>query len=98
MCGRAAQTAIATQIAAASFGVPRASRANDVAAQGHTTDSVDSSRSTGKLGNGDRDNYNMSPGMDAAVMWMENGELKMDRKVYVPLYLLYRLRIVSRLT
>lgn len=30
-----------------------------------------------------KDNFNMSPGMSAAVIWMDDGELKMDKKVYV---------------
>lgn len=83
MCGRFAQTTNATHVAASSFGVSRASKASDISAHGRNSDSVDDfSSKSGELGNGDRDNYNMSPGMDAAVIWMENGELKMDRKVW----------------
>ena len=33
------------------------------------------------LEEGSRDNYNMSPGMDASVIWMEDGEFKVDQKV-----------------
>jgi hypothetical protein len=79
MCGRAAQTATTTRVAAATFGVSRPDKAADVPSKGQDTDMVDSSSS----GDGDRDNYNLSPGMDAAVIWIEHGELKMDRKVYV---------------
>jgi hypothetical protein len=97
MCGRAAQTGNTTQIVANSFGVSRSSGANDVSIQGGNANMLDSSRNAGNLRNIDRDNYNMSPGMDAAVIWMENGELKMDRKVYVsvqpdPLYSLRKFR------
>lgn len=99
MCGRFAQTTNATHVAASSFGVSRASKASDISAHGRNSDSVDDfSSKSGELGNGDRDNYNMSPGMDAAVIWMENGELKMDRKVYVRLYPSVSIAQVSLLT
>lgn len=83
MCGRAAQTAHAIQFAANFFGVPpgnpnsstRESRNLPPEAQG---DAKHESLSSGKE---HRDNYNLSPGMDATVIWLENGELKMDRKV-----------------
>mmetsp|Transcript_73677 Transcript_73677/g.213444 ORF Transcript_73677/g.213444 Transcript_73677/m.213444 type:complete len:101 (+) Transcript_73677:200-502(+) len=87
MCGRAAQTVHASHCAASSFGLDVSSRPtaakkqddfeNDDGSQNHEGGS---SVAYQKI---DRDNYNMSPGMDAAVMWMENGRLKMDRKVYV---------------
>lgn len=81
MCGRAAQTVHAAQVAAANFGVSRANKAMNVPLRGQSAGGTDSASNVDKYGNGDRDNYNMSPGMDAAVIWIENGELKTDRKV-----------------
>lgn len=94
MCGRAVQTVQAAHFAASSFGAQRLSHPgeprNDTAFDQSNDDTnnggpSDSSDPREKYSNVDRDNYNMSPGMDAAVIWMENGELKMDRKVYVSL-------------
>ena len=80
MCGRAAQTVHASYAAARSLGIsPPATKAKEEA--GNDEGEADGSSSTSYRG--DRDNYNMSPGMDAAVIWEEVGQLKMDRKVYV---------------
>jgi len=83
MCGRAAQTVYASQVAASCLGVKNVSGNQGKAVTSepsveHQDNFVHDGRS-----HSERDNYNMSPGMDAAVMWMEDGELRMDRKVYV---------------
>jgi hypothetical protein len=82
MCGRAAQTVHASHIAAGSLGL----KIRTVNQHGAATTDVSHEPKYQELhGNSfsERDNYNLSPGMDAAVIWMEHGELKMDRKVYV---------------
>lgn len=89
MCGRAAQTVNAAHFAASSFGAkqPEHTKRKAPADSSSSQDKVESTRSSTDSSNADayakqdRDNYNMSPGMDAAVIWMENGELKIDRKV-----------------
>ena len=86
MCGRAAQTVAATLVAAATFGVSKGTETNDVPSAGQNSGTFASPTNSGKLDLTSRDNYNMSPGMDAAVIWMEKGELKMGRKVYVTLW------------
>eukprot|EP00934_Nitzschia_sp_Nitz4_P000069 Nitzschia sp. Nitz4//scaffold3_size479765//232072//233338//NITZ4_000097-RA/size479765-processed-gene-1.289-mRNA-1//-1//CDS//3329550749//69//frame0 len=92
MCGRAAQTVHIAQVAAASFGVnvtnnrivppPNARSRNDAnhtAGGNHAQQTSESSITTGYEV---RDNYNMSPGMDATVIWLENGKIQADRKVW----------------
>lgn len=83
MCGRAAQTVYAAHCAASSFGIPRPAAAappseqNDESKQNEEAPAGE----TAKKYSGERDNYNMSPGMDASVIWEENGKLQMDRKM-----------------
>jgi len=82
MCGRAAQTVHASHVAAASLGIKNQSRNHNDVAPSELSDGKSHSYvlPDGK-GMSESDNYNMSPGMDAAVIWMDGGELKMDRKV-----------------
>lgn len=85
MCGRAAQTAHAIQFAANFFGVPARNADTstreppNLPPEAQGGDPANESFSSAKR---TRDNYNLSPGMDAVVIWLENGELKMDRKVW----------------
>ena len=80
MCGRAAQTVHASQVAAVCLGVKKLS-GNQCAAVASSVEQSEESFVQDGRSHQERDNYNMSPGMDAAVMWMEDGELRMDRKV-----------------
>ena len=84
MCGRAAQTAHAIQFAANFFGVPRRNADASARETPHIppeTQGGDPKHASSSSAKEYRDNYNLSPGMDAVVIWLENGELKMDRKV-----------------
>jgi hypothetical protein len=83
MCGRAAQTVSTSQIAAASLGITNLSRIQREGSMPDTSNEIKYDDSEVGANNTDKDNFNMSPGMDAAVIWMENGQLKMDRKMYV---------------
>ncbi len=78
MCGRAAQTVHSIHIASNSFGVPTTSRQISAGIVSHSSEVTSD---LPRVGGEERNNYNLSPGMDAAVIWMENGELTMDRKV-----------------
>jgi putative SOS response-associated peptidase YedK len=86
MCGRAAQTEFAIRTAAEVLGANRknasttthgsldsSSRARTDATAVHKNNSAST-----------RDNYNMSPGMDAVVFWLDRTtrDVKMDRKVW----------------
>ncbi len=81
MCGRAAQTLNVANLAGDSLGATpsghrtRPERSNNSSHQNTTTSRT--SRNEYEL----KDNYNLSPGMDAVVMWKEEGKLIMDRKV-----------------
>ena len=81
MCGRAAQTAHAIQFAANFFGVPHRNADASTREPTPETQGGDTRHESSSSGKGHRDNYNLSPGMDAVVIWLENGELRMDRKV-----------------
>ena len=89
MCGRAAQTVYASQVAAACLGVKDNSgnQSNAVTSESSVEQNYQDKFVHDGHTHSERDNYNMSPGMDAAVMWMEDGELRMDRKVYVECFL-----------
>jgi putative SOS response-associated peptidase YedK len=77
MCGRAAQTLQVANLAATSLGA--AQNNNSTRTDGGNSTSQNS---TSKEHYEQRDNYNMSPGMDALVTWKEDGKITMDRKVW----------------
>jgi putative SOS response-associated peptidase YedK len=77
MCGRAAQTLDAANLAGASLG------ATPNNFQTSSGSSINQGSSHDKSDDYElQDNYNMSPGMDAIVMWKEDGKIRMDRKVW----------------
>lgn len=71
MCGLAAQSAVSVESATNEFGArPRPSRPVQDEDSNKNEQNDDDSRQ--------RDNFNLSPGMDAAVMHMEQGTLQVD--------------------
>lgn len=77
MCGRAAQTVGVANLAGDSLGAtPSGHRTRPERSNQNTTTSH-----TSRNEYEPKDNYNLSPGMDAVVMWKEEGKLIMDRKV-----------------
>lgn len=79
MCGRTAQTAVAVRAAAEMLNVPL-----ELNSEHH--DSSSSSVARDDPDNADtllRDNYNMSPGMDAVVFFLDdNNQIQVQRKVW----------------
>jgi len=82
MCGRAAQTHHAVRAAAESLGLASssASQNNETA----TAAAPSRNQSTSSSSNIEewQDNYNMSPGMDALVIWKVGDSVKISRKVW----------------
>mmetsp|Transcript_27521 Transcript_27521/g.42363 ORF Transcript_27521/g.42363 Transcript_27521/m.42363 type:complete len:364 (+) Transcript_27521:69-1160(+) len=80
MCGRAAQTLQAAKDGAELVGVPLVGIDEHRGSNGQ--DDPFEGKGAGSGGHEQRDNYNMSPGMDALIIWNECGRLKMGRKVW----------------
>ena len=88
MCGRAVQTVSTSHAAARSLGIKSQAEfiSNAMQCTGQESKHHAAQQAPSEVQGSDHsvdDNFNMSPGMDAAVIWMENGKMKMDRKVYV---------------
>jgi putative SOS response-associated peptidase YedK len=89
MCGRAAQTQGAVGIAASAMGLPFSKPSAAAASTGGVggPDDHDASSTTNTSPDKSfppRDNYNLSPGMDAVVFWRDplEGKVNVDRKVW----------------
>lgn len=84
MCGRAAQTYHAARLGAKMLG--SSSRALDPfeeAGQDNSSNRQDQKKGAQQQQSKERNNFNMSPGMDAWVMYLdENKKMKIDKKVW----------------
>lgn len=76
MCGRTAQTGAAVRAAAEMLNVPLSPERSE----GHASSSSPAADYSDSM----RDNYNMSPGMDALVFYLDSNtnQIKMERKVW----------------
>jgi putative SOS response-associated peptidase YedK len=79
MCGRAAQTLHAAKLGAEMVGAPLVGLDDR---RGGSPENASPIKDAESSDHEQRDNYNMSPGMDAAVIWKDDGELKTGRKVW----------------
>jgi putative SOS response-associated peptidase YedK len=91
MCGRAVQTVGVAVNAARRFGVSPSNASSSSSSAMHSSSSSSpaeeqSHDTTTKLDDIPRDNFNMSPGMDAIVIYMEDGKLKLDKKKWGLIY------------
>ena len=93
MCGRTAQTQQVVALSARHFGlsvdVPSHNNVNAGTGAHHPSSSGDApnpgashTTTDSPYGYEWRDNYNLSPGMDAMVFYKDDGEMRVDRKVW----------------